>query len=49
MESKIYQSYGMPMKTAEEFGTNKNVKVMKEQVVEQLKQYLPTLKHWKNN
>jgi hypothetical protein len=91
METKICQSCGMTMKTAEEFGTNgdgsKNqdycvycfkdgnftsdltldemiahnvqyldlynqdaeVKVTKEQAVEQLKQYLPTLKRWRNN
>jgi hypothetical protein len=91
MEAKICQSCGMPMKTDEEFGTNKdgsrnleycvycfqngeftsnvtldemiahNVqyldlynqdaeeKLTKEQAIEQLKQYLPTLKRWKSN
>jgi dipeptidase E len=88
MESKICQSCGMPVKTAEDFGTdrdgsrnqdycvhcfkngdfisdltldemialnvqhpdlysqNTEVKITEEQTVEQLKQYLPTLKRW---
>jgi hypothetical protein len=91
METGICQSCGMPMKVAEEFGTNKNgsanrdycvycykdgsftseltmdemiahnvqyldlynqdaeVKLTKEQAIEQLKQYLPALKRWKRD
>ena len=90
METKFCQSCGMPMKTAEEFGTNKDgslntdyctycfkdghftsemtmdemithcaqfveefnkgaeKKVTKEQAIEQMKQYFPTLKRWQN-
>ncbi len=90
METKICQSCGMPLKTAEEFGTNKDgnlnadycaycfkdghftsemtmdemivhcaqfveefnkdaqKKVTKEQAIEQMKQYFPTLKRWQN-